>query len=378
MKFSIISLDFRDDNALRKLLEGKLAEKARLLCLFKSRLQLEGVLLLHTCNRLELWAVGAEGDFIETLLRVLSLPILAYKPYCNLIEGETACIEHIFELACGLDSALFGEQLIMHQMTRDLEQSRICGCSCSYLEVLVRKAVETGRKVASSVNLQIPDPSVPQAIIEDLVRRHRDVDDLLVVGSNGQARLCARKFAEHGIHVTMTLRDIEKKDLLVPDGIAAVGYAQRFAKARDAQAVVCSTSGLDFAFPHGSLPERCLVYDLASPHDVEDDDRIVLVRPDRLHIRFAARTTEIDKARKLIAEGQGAFFSWSEASLQSPAVADLAHDASMELVYRMRSAVSALGLGSEGEEKFRMVLGESARKAFSHQLYRFFQHETKK
>ena len=72
----------------------------------------DGVVVLATCDRLEVWSEGAKGDLYEPMCRALGIPVLAWKRYAY-AHTDADAVDYLFSLACGLFSPLFGEDTII-------------------------------------------------------------------------------------------------------------------------------------------------------------------------------------------------------------------------------------------------------------------------
>jgi len=79
----------------------------------------DAVIVLSTCDRVELWCENPKIAVKEPFLRALSLPVLTWSEHTYSIIGEDA-IDHLFSLTCGLLSPLYGEDQIISQVHTSL------------------------------------------------------------------------------------------------------------------------------------------------------------------------------------------------------------------------------------------------------------------
>lgn len=127
------------------------------LSLARAKLGATGVVLLATCNRTELWAsfdgVPAPERHVvrggipqpdDPMLRAICdmhmVDPQEYAQYFVCRSGDNA-VSHLFNVACGLRSAIMAEDQIVSQVKQALAYSREIGVAYSVLEVLFRQAI---------------------------------------------------------------------------------------------------------------------------------------------------------------------------------------------------------------------------------------------
>src|SRR6266700_6398489 len=98
----------------------KLAVHASRLRCYGCRLKLAGnlseVVLLSTCNRVEIYGVTSwVNGAVHRLFQVLSSSDVDFTPHLYIKEGAEA-VEHLFSVASGLDSMVLGETEITGQV----------------------------------------------------------------------------------------------------------------------------------------------------------------------------------------------------------------------------------------------------------------------
>jgi glutamyl-tRNA reductase len=92
---------------------------ARLACGHLSS-SISELVILSTCNRIELYATSSQLSFaeLETFLSdVCDVPVDQFYPHCYQFQDLDAA-HHLFEVAAGLDSLVIGESQIL---------GRLCG-----------------------------------------------------------------------------------------------------------------------------------------------------------------------------------------------------------------------------------------------------------
>src|SRR5271169_225874 len=149
----------------------------------------KGVLLLQTCNRVEVIVegdAGSLGDYLEELGR---------KDF--FVHDGVKALNHIFELAAGIDSMIVGEDQIIGQLKKAIADGQEAGTTSSLLEHIVNKAVHVGVEVRRRTQINRGAVSVGSAAvllaesqIGSLEGKH-----ILVVGSGEMGLLVAQALA---------------------------------------------------------------------------------------------------------------------------------------------------------------------------------------
>jgi glutamyl-tRNA reductase len=148
-----------------------------------------GILLLQTCNRVEVIVEGDAGllrEFLEEQGR---------KGFF-LLEGREA-LHHLLSLAAGIESMIVGEDQIIGQLKKALADGEAAGTTSTFLALCVNKAVHVGIGVRKNTRINRGAVSVGSAAVllaeaelGTLEGRH-----ILVVGSGEMGLLVAQALA---------------------------------------------------------------------------------------------------------------------------------------------------------------------------------------
>ena len=117
--------------------------------------------LIVTCDRAEI--IGIKKVPSESLERALSLNPAAVAKCRYHIEGEEAEL-HLFHLASGIISPLFGEDTVQGQITLAAETARLAGSSCPSLNKLCNAAVAFGKEMHTKYRIRVFDRSIADAV----------------------------------------------------------------------------------------------------------------------------------------------------------------------------------------------------------------------
>lgn len=190
-------------------------------------------ILLTTCHRVEVYGFGAMPE-IEIPVRV---------------EQGEGSVRHLMRVAAGLESAIVGEDEILHQVRQALKQARESTALDSRLQRLFETAIAAGRRAragrtASSGNL------AQKAVAWLQQKSSLAGRPVLIVGAGRMAANLAHAARLAGAELTIASRDAAK--------------ARRLARVYEGQ-------GIDLAAGAGLAPQTAAVaVALAGPwHELE-------------------------------------------------------------------------------------------------------------
>ncbi|WP_199431000.1 glutamyl-tRNA reductase [Qaidamihabitans albus] len=239
------------------------------------------VMLLSTCNRVEVYAVvetfhGGLGDVSEVLARQAGLePAALYDNFYVHYAG--AAVEHVFSVAAGLDSMVVGETQILGQVRAAYATARDAGTVGRVLHELVQTTLRVGKRVHTETGLD----QLGASVVSEALAAAGDLagKQALVVGAGSMGALAAAQLRKGGIGgVTVANRTPENAARLA-ESIAEQGVAARAVPMNElamavAQAdIVVSCTGAKGAVLVAEHVEArstpLVVCDLGLPRDVD-------------------------------------------------------------------------------------------------------------
>src|ERR1035438_6662505 len=116
-------------------------------CQLKINAGLDEVVLVSTCNRVEVY--GATSAWVQgPVFRIFQqlCPSLDVTPYVYVKEGAAA-VEHLFSVASGLDSMVIGETEITGQVKNAYQAAQQAGLTGRTLNRLFQTALQIGKEI---------------------------------------------------------------------------------------------------------------------------------------------------------------------------------------------------------------------------------------
>jgi glutamyl-tRNA reductase len=285
-----------------------------------ARTRFKGVLLLQTCNRVEILVQGEPGTLTDFLAET------GREKFTVLENGEA--LRHILELASGMDSLIVGEDQIIGQMKKALLAAEETGALSPLLKICMDKAIHTGiqirRKTAinrGAVSIGSAAVSLAEQLLGSLEKRH-----ILVVGTGEMGMLVTKALAAKGLSaIYLANRTYERARILAEKtGGKAVNLKELYHYITLSDVVISCTSAphpiihcetLRHAmegrkWPLEEHPRPLILIDIAQPRDVEEGaeliDGVRLYTVDDLREisenNIQARKKEMAQARELVKE----------------------------------------------------------------------------
>jgi glutamyl-tRNA reductase len=126
--------------------------------------------VLSTCNRTEVYAVtekfhAAYDDIAEFFCELGGLRSDELHQHLY-SQHDDAAVRHLFEVACGLDSAVIGENEILGQVRDAWSLAQESGAARTTLNLLFRHALETGKRARSETGISRSTTSISFAAVE--------------------------------------------------------------------------------------------------------------------------------------------------------------------------------------------------------------------
>ncbi|MDG6904352.1 MAG: glutamyl-tRNA reductase [Nitrososphaerota archaeon] len=275
------------------------------------------LVLLSTCNRLEIYYYGRDSLITETLRRFLG------ENSSNVyhLRAERA-VTHLFDVTAGLDSLVVGEAQILSQVNDALKLSANRALSGEVMTRLFSKAYETARTVrernpalSSGTNY-----SVSHAALELIKKEYGDrKPNLLLIGSGKMIRLAIGSIERSDLGAVVLAARKKTIENITADSIVGMDEISRTIAEKQIDVVIAATSADDYvvrAKDVNNISKPLLIIDISVPRNVEPEvgklPNITLLNIDDLKDKLGV-TMDDDlhqKVRDELSHGVAGFSSW--------------------------------------------------------------------
>jgi glutamyl-tRNA reductase len=261
--------------------EAKIPEALRRL---RSQGVAEEAVILSTCNRVEIYAAATNAD--RQALRQFLVDSCGYdRPLSEEIYtlGEPQSIEHLFKVACGLDSMVLGETEILGQLKKAYGLALQTQHTGGRLNKAFQRAFNVAKQIRTETNIQRGSVSVGSVAVELAEKIFSELKDrhIMVIGAGDTSEKTARALLGRGARsILVSNRSYDRAEALAGElGGRAVRFEHWAAEFERIDIVISST-----AAPHHILDRLkleplmklrknrpLLLIDIAVPRDIEPE-----------------------------------------------------------------------------------------------------------
>lgn len=240
------------------------------------------VLLLSTCNRIEVYADVARfhpavAEITTVLARHSGLPVAELTEHLYVHFAEAAA-EHMFAVASGLDSMVIGESQILGQLRAAYALGIEAGSVGSVLHDLAQSALRIGKRVHTDTDIDQAGPSIVSVALDSAEAQFGSLDGLrtVIVGAGSMGALAGATLRRRasGNEIVVANRSAERAERLAASLAGrAVGLGELAEVIDSADLLISSTGATGVLIETAMLGDRSarplVVLDLALPRDVD-------------------------------------------------------------------------------------------------------------
>ena len=168
----------------------------------KSHGELDEIVLLSTCNRVEIYGVASQTTGrMDSLFRLLSGGLHDFEPVAYVHENIHAA-SHLFSVASGLDSMVLGETEIICQVKNAYDTARAAHLTGPVLNRTFQKAFQTLKAVRSQTGIGRGATSVAAAaaeLAERILGGNFPAQKAMIIGAGQMGESCLRHLVKKGV-----------------------------------------------------------------------------------------------------------------------------------------------------------------------------------
>ncbi|HEY8480896.1 MAG TPA: glutamyl-tRNA reductase [Spirillospora sp.] len=305
--------------------------------------------IVSTCNRVEIYAVvdkfhGGVSAISELLSLHSAIPLDDLSRHLY-VHYEERAVQHVFSVACGLDSMVVGEGQILGQIRQAFRLAQDEGTLGRDLHDVLQQALRVGKRAHHETGIDKAGASLVGVGLDVAARYLGPLDGVraLVVGAGSMSSLTAATLSRAGAReVIVTNRTHERavrlaESLDVPSRAVELPLVDTVLAEADLVVSCTGATGLVLTAERlgaqgvGSDGRRRFLLDLALPHDIEraagDLPGVRLVGLDDLRTEQEAAQAigpeAVEAVRRIVREEVEAFLGAARAAAVAPTVVAL-------------------------------------------------------
>jgi glutamyl-tRNA reductase len=313
----------------------------KLLADLASAEHVDEVLVLATCNRLEVHAEvrkfhGGVQDVSERLAAHTGVALEALTEHLY-VHYEDRAVQHLFAVAAGLDSMVVGEQQILGQLRAALATARTEQTVGRSMSPLIEQALRVGKRAHSETGIDRAGRSLVSVGLDLAAQSLGELSGAraVVVGAGSMSSLAATGLRERGVaDLVVVNRTPERAERLAATvGGRAVPMASLVEAVAEADIVVSCTGAVGMVVPAAALGGRAgrpvVALDLALPRDVDLAARslsgVTVIDLETLHavLEAAEVAADVEAVRRIVTDEVGGYLARQRAGRVAPTVVAL-------------------------------------------------------
>jgi glutamyl-tRNA reductase len=300
------------------------------------KLQTDGIaneaVILSTCNRVEIYAATqmTQMDAICALRKFL----IEHHKYDSPLNtelyafGQPDSVEHLFKVACGLDSMVLGETEILGQLKKAYQLAFESKATGARLNKTFQKAFNVAKQVRTHTNIQRGSISVGSVAVElaekifsSLTERH-----VMIIGAGDTGEKTARALLSRGAQsIIVSNRSYDRAVTLAQEfNGRAVHFEDWASEFANVDIIISSTAAPHCILNRAKLEplmklrknRSLLLIDIAVPRDIDPDvnflENVYLYNIDDLQSiasdYLRQRVEEINRCEEIIRDKASSLF----------------------------------------------------------------------
>lgn len=302
------------------------------------KLGVDGLLIISTCNRTELYGFAQHPyELIKLLCDETKGSVEEFQQVSYVYKNQEA-IDHLFKVGTGLDSQILGDFEITSQIKQSFFRSKKHQLTNHFVERLCNAVLQASKRIKNETELSTGATSVAFAAVKYILDHVDQVSEknILLFGTGKIGRNTCENLVKHtaNSHITLINRTKEKADKIAGKfNLNVQPYGQLQSEIRKCDILMVATGAqlptVSKALLHTKKP--LLILDLSVPKNVDDNvtdlDNVTLLHLDQLSQMtdetLERRKTFIPKAEKIIREVKTDFQKWLETRKFAPVISAL-------------------------------------------------------
>lgn len=234
----------------------------------------DNMVILSTCNRVELYFTDYDINSIAKEICIFkNIDYNEFKSYVNIYVGDGA-INHLYRVACGLESKILGEDEILGQV-KSAYYFAHDNVKLSYeLNSIFKGAITAAKKIKTETLMSKSAVSIGTLVAWFV--HSRDIKKVMIIGISGKTgSIIAKNILSYkDINVVATTR-IHNSDNISFTGVKYIPFSERYRYIKQCDAIISATLSPHYIITAENIEKNNIknkiFIDLAVPRDIDND-----------------------------------------------------------------------------------------------------------
>ena len=291
---------------------------------------MEGLAILSTCNRTELYGFAQHPFQLIQKLCAHSKATLEDFEKVGYIYKNKEAINHLFNVGTGLDSQILGDFEVISQLKKSFSLAKEYNLINAFMERLLNCVIQASKRIKNETELSSGATSVSFASVQYILQNVVDISqkNILLFGTGKIGRNTCENLIKH---TTLINRTKEKaQEIAGRFNVLVKDFALLEEELTQTDVLVVATGSKTPTITKEMLPsdKEMLILDLSIPKnvatDVEELSKVRLIHMDYLSQMtddtLERRKAFIPQAQQIIEEIKEEFDQWLQNRRFAPAI----------------------------------------------------------
>jgi len=240
---------------------------------------LDEILLLSTCNRVEIYGTTRHATRqIKSLFQLFCAEPRDLHQQIYQHE-DAAAVRHLLRVTAGLDSMVLGETQITGQIKNAYEIARHAGLTGRVLNRIFQKAFQAAKEIRTRTGIGRGTVSIKSTAVELIGKTDLSQQTVMVLGAGEMAESCVRALVKKGTKsILISSRSFDRAlDLATRCGGDAICFGYCLFEMRNVDVVIAATSSSDVLLRRDDIENlmearrnrSLLLIDLSVPRNID-------------------------------------------------------------------------------------------------------------
>jgi glutamyl-tRNA reductase len=299
---------------------------------------IESLFIVSTCNRTEIFAENADRHELIRLLTTYSDGTLdEFHTYGFEYEGEKA-VQHLFEVATGLDSQILGDLQIIKQVKEGYEYAAEQDMVGGVLHRLMQHVFRAHKRSRNETSLGHGAATTAYAGVQFATQQFKDITDksILLVGTGKIGKVTCKNLISLGARkLTLVNRSRDRAEFLADKfDLTVADYDRLPQEIADADLIIVATGAPDPIVTVKDMQPAIeqggdkVMLDMSVPRNIDPEvgklEHIKLANMDMLsdvtNEAYKKREEEVPNVKRIIREECTDFETWIEEQRVVPTI----------------------------------------------------------